>query len=347
MDIRVLSTFQIEDFVLDIILNQKMAKLLFGLLALKMIVESKYYLNGTVYNENGTLIMKPNIMDCNNGVVCGYFNASINETGWHSLEIKTNKNSELSQVIKMEAVGILEGYLTSYEIFLTYTTIFEAIGEDLLPFFPEYKKFMDQQKVWINDNYNNNKNDPYWQYIQGLINQLNGMYTGYMQAYNDKLFSLPKLDMFNFELLASETDLIDVSIAVIVQDLIRKGEYTRNNVEKRLKEHKWIWSIHTGQRCSGYIKIDPEISELYFSHDTWSNYFFMNRIYKYYILDHVSVSMSSYPGSLSSVDDYYVMSTGLAVMETTNSVWNYDLYKLIQPESLFTWQRAMVANVYG
>ena len=55
--------------------------------------------------------------------------------------------------------------------------------------------------------------------------------------------------------------------------------------------------------------------------------------------------MSSYPGALSSIDDWYVMDSGLATMETTNDVLNNTLYTMyVKPQSLFTWHRVRVCN---
>jgi len=57
------------------------------------------------------------------------------------------------------------------------------------------------------------------------------------------------------------------------------------------------------------------------------------------------VAFSSYPGLLSSLDDFYLMgSSGLALVQTTNSIFNMDLYKLVPPESALAWQRVRVAN---
>ena len=58
------------------------------------------------------------------------------------------------------------------------------------------------------------------------------------------------------------------------------------------------------------------------------------------------MSFASYPASLSSLDDYYsVWSSGINVLETTNSIFNMSLYKLVVPQSLFAWQRVRNANM--
>ena len=54
--------------------------------------------------------------------------------------------------------------------------------------------------------------------------------------------------------------------------------------------------------------------------------------------------MSSYPGSLSSIDDWYMTSYGLAATETTNSFNNDALNAYVLPQSVSEFMRAMVAN---
>jgi hypothetical protein len=56
------------------------------------------------------------------------------------------------------------------------------------------------------------------------------------------------------------------------------------------------------------------------------------------------VVFSSYPGSLSSVDDFYYTDSKLVVMETTNSNLNDTLYDLLSPNTLLTWVRGILAN---
>ena len=50
-------------------------------------------------------------------------------------------------------------------------------------------------------------------------------------------------------------------------------------------------------------------------------------------------------GIISSMDDYYQTSSGLVVMETTNSILNSALYDLITPQSLLSALRVRVANM--
>lgn len=50
-------------------------------------------------------------------------------------------------------------------------------------------------------------------------------------------------------------------------------------------------------------------------------------------------------GFLVSLDDFYILSSGLVMLQTTNSVYNKTLRKLVTPESLLAWQRVRLANM--
>jgi len=83
----------------------------------------------------------------------------------------------------------------------------------------------------------------------------------------------------------------------------------------------------------------------------WASYLQMLNIYKHYYFPLNSpstisdrVSFSSYPGLLSSEDDFYILSSGLVVMETTNGIFNLSIYDAIVPQSLMSWVRVIVSN---
>ena len=56
------------------------------------------------------------------------------------------------------------------------------------------------------------------------------------------------------------------------------------------------------------------------------------------------IAFSSYPSCLFSMDDFYTLSSGLAVTETTIQNANASLWSFVQPSTVPEWARNMVAN---
>ena len=52
-----------------------------------------------------------------------------------------------------------------------------------------------------------------------------------------------------------------------------------------------------------------------------------------------------YAGFLESLDDFYLLSSQLVMLQTTNNVFDTSLYKQVKPESLLAWQRVRAANM--
>ncbi|KAF4673853.1 phospholipase B domain containing [Perkinsus chesapeaki] len=57
-----------------------------------------------------------------------------------------------------------------------------------------------------------------------------------------------------------------------------------------------------------------------------------------------SMSFSSYPGTLVSLDDYYLMSSGLAMIQTSLTVGDPSIRQNLTMEALLAWQRVRIAN---
>jgi hypothetical protein len=88
------------------------------------------------------------------------------------------------------------------------------------------------------------------------------------------------------------------------------------------------------------------------AHSSWFIGTAMNRIYKHYNFAGVvtpfmaakKMSFSSYPGFLESLDDFYLMDSGLAMTQTTNNIIDTSLYEKVTTSSLLAWHRVRMAN---
>jgi len=110
------------------------------------------------------------------------------------------------------------------------------------------------------------------------------------------------------------------------------------------------------QHCSGLVKLTADYSELFVGQDTWTEYVDMLRVYKQYTFPLASVErpgalipgytsvFSSYPGVLFSGDDFYQLSSGLIVLETTIGNGNSALWSYVVPETVLEFTRNIVAN---
>jgi len=316
------------------------------LFCISLVLSEQHSFNGTVYFDSKTqqYSVRLGIMDCVNGIACGYFNDSMNITGWGVLEIKTDATSGpkvgITDVNRMYAAGLLEGYLSSYEIWWTYYTQW-ANSLSLEPYVAGLTNWTEQQRAWMETNINSNSaSSDYWRYVELLTAQFDGQKYGYNMAAQK--FGLPLLqDNFIWQWLSGLAEFGDI-VNVL-------NPSSRPNFKEMTTEELQDYVMHRSH-CSVIVKVTPLLDDIFFAHSTWSAYYTMNRIYKQYIFDlelktaSVQMSFSSYPGSLSSIDDFYIMDSGLAVVETTNMIFNNSLWDRLIPQTLFTWQRVRIAN---
>eukprot|EP01083_Nonionella_stella_P025855 71187_1 len=306
--------------------------------------------NGTVYYNQNVYQISANQIACHdaNAIACGYFNNSLNETGWNILEIKTTKqNNDLTDYDRMYAAGMLEGWLTPFEIYYQWTNIWNEKRATYEPYLDQLKNWTTIQRQWTIEqiSVHNSPEDPeyeYWQYMNLIWAQFDGVQKGYNTAVYEDDINLPTLDSFVFWFLNSIEEF---------HDLLHVFDPNKFNVNwTNLTDDEYMrYTLETGS-CSGLVKVTPTYDDIYFAHSTWTDYYKMNRIYKYYKFDlelntaTSHLSMASYPAVLSSIDDWYLLDSGLAVMETTNHIFNDSLWSYVSPQSLFTWQRTIIAN---
>lgn len=151
------------------------------------------------------------------------------------------------------------------------------------------------------------------------------------------------LSAWAFTMLNSMGDLFDI----IPATSISKRPLFKSMNLKELRAY-----ANRNGHCSALLRITPGIEDIFVGHTSWFTYSAMLRIMKSYEFQlhnkksfASKVIFSSYPATLSSLDDMYMISgSNLIMTQTTNSIYNASLWDLVIPQSLLAWQRVRTAN---
>lgn len=133
--------------------------------------------------------------------------------------------------------------------------------------------------------------------------------------------------------------------------LMEARRLARREAIQDLTPEGWAKIKRTSGRCSALVRVAPDQKDLYVGHATFSDFSEMLRIFKFYDFPLSStpkdcsitqgaekvqgcrggkasrtLGFSSYPGLVTSTDDYYVLSSGLVVTETTISLLTDEPY---------------------
>ncbi|XP_037521639.1 putative phospholipase B-like 2 [Rhipicephalus sanguineus] len=204
-----------------------------------------------------------------------------------------------------------------------------AYCKRLFSFLQENLQFMFKNVIMYH------KHVPYWHQVYLVLQQLNGMEDG--RVADSRHY-------FSSEFHINVTTTLLLNLHGDVQDL-----------ERVLKRRVLSRAVGEGS-CSALVKLLPGNKDLYFAHNTWTKYSSMLRILKKFRLPYRhtpdscaniaghTTTFSSYPGRIFSGDDFYLISSGLATMETTLGNENDDLYRTVKPQSVLAFIRNLVAN---
>jgi hypothetical protein len=117
--------------------------------------------------------------------------------------------------------------------------------------------------------------------------------------------------------------------------LLQRGRRNSTFLQRPLKDsdqhvkENWLDGVDWRRRvaesghCSALVHLAPGNKDLFVGHTTWDDYSKMTRIFKHYAFPlgegvmTTKMSFSSYPGLIGSADNFYVMDSGLQVMDTT------------------------------
>lgn len=125
----------------------------------------------------------------------------------------------------------------------------------------------------------------------------------------------------------------------------------RKTAETNLGESSWRTIKMSSGRCSALVRLTEGNQDLMVGHTTFSDYGEMVRIFKYYDFAlgadvFGKAGFSSYPGVAGSTDDYYLLSSGLVVTETTISMLTDEPYDMLDDNKAKVpdFMRIMVSN---
>ena len=300
---------------------------------------------GTVYYDAGsaTYTFKAGVLDAAGAAWGSSTDMAGTASGFGQLTI-TTAGAPLADAVQIYAAGFLEASLTAARISSHYVNVGSWIrGQFKGGVIPQaFLDFFNTQDAWARANVASNTSSPVWRATGLVTAQLDGLVAGY--AAIAPSLGLPALSAWAFQQMNAIGDFLDLIPALSAADTWD----WRNMTDAQLMER-----VRKTTHCSALVKVNGDLTQMFFSHAAWFIYTGTTRIFKHYnfrLADPAvagqQMSFASYPAYLSSLDDYYSMwSSGLNMLETTNSVFNMSLYKLVVPQSLFAWQRVRNANL--
>ncbi len=279
-----------------------------------------------------------------------YVRDTLNTTGWATLTIHTN--ASFPDALAAEAAGYLEGFTTAAEI---NAFAINAHGGKV-PYSPLLATWVAANQAYVDSMVTAHPNDPFFYHVGLTVAQQRGLYAGYSAA-------MPAADRFSADVIYALTmvgDLDDLCPAFGCTSSLGQHTCTSKAECDEVRPEPPKKARHGNGHCSilvkplGYVSAP---SDIVFGHTTWCPFTIMGpRILKLYdfpfrtssadvtVVPGVSISFTSYPAVLYSFDDWYTISSGLTVSETTIINANPALWAMVVPTSVVIWSRAMAAN---
>lgn len=301
-----------------------------------------YSMNGTVYYTDGKYHIEFGVLDKENGVAYGTYDDALITTGWGELNIASGSTGSYSDQTIMFAAGYLEGALTAGRINENYeNNYYIAFGQKSEQFVKKVEEWFDAQEEWMRNKIKSeSKNSSLWRQMGNIVSQYDGLIAGYTENPPKEKEVLGK---FAFQLLNGIGDYLTLGDVISPDGPPDWSSMTEEQITAKLGRMG---------HCSALIKVLPGYEDIFAGHSSWFSYGATMRIYKhlYFNLRDPSasakrMSFSSYPGYLVSLDDFYIMDSGLVMVQTTNNVFNTSLYKYVSTESLLAWHRVRLANL--
>mmetsp|Transcript_41880 Transcript_41880/g.66527 ORF Transcript_41880/g.66527 Transcript_41880/m.66527 type:complete len:658 (+) Transcript_41880:72-2045(+) len=304
------------------------------------------------------------------GIAWGSYDDTITTNGWSSLWVDTTGNTDVSNDVRMYAAGYIEGIITCVRLSEYYYNFHKLVlrseltkhaMQNLKALFTNQLGFMKMKAKLVPHIMAEEPDEPYWKHARYSLFQLWGITDGYNYAANH--FGTTKLALEDILILNMGGELPtmmeaytpkaaqDRAAAVAMEQLsfLQRGSLRGNRNSKQatldmapinaseLDDAHWERRVAETGHCSALIRVTQDNQDLFMGHTTWDDYSKMTRIFKYYNFPFdgaatmaTKIGFSSYPGTISSTDNFYAMSSGLAVMDTSIEVLTPFIWDKVQ-----------------
>ena len=284
--------------------------------------ELAYGLYRPLYDSSGWDVLEvhsnPNVPDCDGAFGAGFFEGAATAR-------RIEQNAVNSGVKGFNTSGVLKDFLAANERYRS--TMIAMANDSTAPLPPSHA----DRRLW---------------YHHSLVQaQLDGLEAGYAAIGRPALVAAKTTSV---DEALTPRDFLLLQVGGDLEDLAHFGTCNETG------------PVFDAGRCSALIRLTPNNADLLVSQSTWAGLNSMLRMYKMYELPFLMsdvennasrrvpaerVSFSSYPGTLNSGDDFYVLSSGLIQQETTIGNSNHALAsRFISPFTVLEWRRNIVAN---
>jgi len=297
------------------------------------------------------------------------YTKSLAQIGWSKLYVETFDSS--SPEVQSWAAGFLEGKLTAREILDFYKNlvgIHSKESDALQDVFEYYKKVEESIRYrtskQVLSNVSEEKELEYWISVSLVQAQTDGLHAGYNSIMKEHPLTFAQIYFINAD--GEVPELITVfktkkESKNFSQYSFKEGKtksfLSNRSTEKFSKEYlqfyfgssdpEFVWNkLMSRSHCSAIIKVLTDetnsLKDILVAHTTWDSFAEMHRIFKEYKFSYTmygikkkesTITFSSYPGTLTSTDDFYLLNRKIVVLETTLEMLDRSLYETKIPQA--------------
>lgn len=281
------------------------------------------------------------------GLAWGTFVDKIEASGWSELRI-SGAGSAVSNSVKMYAAGFVEGLLTCIRISQYYHNTHQLLllSEKSHHSLLAVRSQLAAQVGFVKANVNlvehiwtEDPTDYRWRHARYVLFQTWGLMDGYNYAANHfKVHTLSLVDFFLLNSMGEAGTLMDAYRPATISDRAKAQSpplvfFLQKKlglpVDDPAAEEEWRRRLVGEGHCSALVRVTEGNNDLLAGHTTWADYSTMTRIFKYYTIPlpgastmATTLAMSSYPGTVTSGDNFVMADSGLVIMDTSLEMVN-------------------------